>query len=152
MAAVDYKALLDEVKRILTDDARVGAADPSPTHVTLEPELPTVELCPAVLIGLATFSRAARRLVGGLSAGTPYDEEISIPLDCWAFSLQGAGDATRQLYDLVQNVMLALDDNHQLGALVDWADVVSGDARFGQTESGGLFAAMTLTIRATVQA
>lgn len=139
MAALNYADLVDGLVAILRADARLEDVQ----HVSPEPDDPTMEQCPAILVRVANFTREPYHLVGGLSAGAPYKETVRLELACWAFAAESAGDAVRRLQALLTLVLAVCADNVTLGGRVTAAHVLRGDilTRRGQ---GGIFASALL--------
>lgn len=144
MAAVDYAALVDALETLFLTQL-------SGTHVSQEPDEPTAEQCPAVLIRLEGFTREPARLVGFQSTGSPYDETIRFSLACTAFSAESPGDAARQRDALVKSVLTAVATDPTLGGRLFSLQVLAGDADV-LGESAGIFARMTLTVEGQTQA
>lgn len=148
MAELDYAGLTTGLVQQLKDTDGLDGV-----HVTAEPDPPTTEQCPAVLVHLTRASRTPARLVAGLTTGAPDDVVARFQLGCFVFSAQGAADAARQRDELLTIVVDAVRADRSIGGRVDWCE--AGDVDFSYQPGGShgsFYAVAILTVLAHARA
>lgn len=142
MSVLDYAALETALLGLLQADSRLAG-------VTIDNGggEPTAETCPFIGIGVTGFERAPYQLTGGLNAGGPYLETVTIAFDCWQFSGQGGGAARAAVLALADTLLTVLGDSPTLSGRVMLAQALRGQisvSRAGQ----GIFGNMTIEMQA----
>ena len=149
MGELNYAGLVTGIVSQLNDadwPERLG-----PVHVTAEPELPTTEQCPAIIVLPKRATRTPTRIVGGFTAGAPDDVRLTVQLWCWVFSAQGAQDAAFQRDELTNTAVDVIRAERTIGGRVQWADVTDIDFQWQPGGSHGSFyavAAVTVILHA----
>jgi hypothetical protein len=136
--ALDYAALEAAVTTLLGADPRLDGVT-----ITRDPEPPTTEQCPAILVSVTGFARVPWQLTGGLAVPGTYHETATLQCQCWEFSGQGGGAARAQCFALVEALTAVLADSPQVGAPTAGAVLVvqtlRGNFQSAPSDGGGIF-------------
>ena len=147
MAELNYAGLVTAIVEQLRNDGTLNALDVGPVYVSPEPEPPTTDQCPAVIVLPRRVRRNPERIVANIFAGNPDKLEVNITLWCWAFSAQGSADAARQRDELVAAVVDAIRIERTIGGKVDWCDVSDIEFQWQPgNQSGSFFAVAAVTV------